>query len=492
MTIHIDLVGDDQVQVVAGDIAEFIGHFSEHLSREGVFLETDLVPVRGRELQLTMRLEEGLVLVRGSAMVAWRRQQRAESSIRSAIALHLLEIEEGSEFLERLVREHVSSGGVAFSVDQGAPLTDDGSPPPADALDRMMAQRGDRKAIAELEDTVGEVQDHGVGSDENAPDFAPGFGKSDLWDSEVALEIPGQVNDWLEERPEAATRAVGEPSPAKKNAVPPPPPPTSPPVAARVPEPPGVQLPEAAPAPSQDSAPEPTGVREAASQVPKEAQTPRSGPIKMKLAADRQPDSSPSFEAHTRTPEPTPSRSFVEASRRVTELMKEGAMTPMTPSSSGSVTGVAAGDGLPQGEDPTLATVAIKPGDLAKMLERQAAAQGKSEGMAAPAKTPRPMTESAELELSRVGRQLAEQAARASGSVSAPAPADQTGVTTQPDAGEPSSSYKSELVIDPEVMGEADLVSGYGYPEEDRTPMVVVGVLVAVILIALVVWGLVL
>ncbi len=474
MTIHIELVGDDRVEVVAGDIADFIGHFSEHLSREGVFLETDLALDRGRELQLSMRLEDGFVLVRGSVMVAWQRQQRADSSIRSGVAMHLLEIAEGSEFLERLVREHESSGGLAFTVDRDAPLTDDGGPLPPDALDQMMTQHGDLRAIAELKDVV-VAQDREVDLDENAPEFAPGFGKADSWDSEVGLEIPGQVNNWLQQQSVSPLPPAASPASASPPAAP-----------THVTERPDVQQPLAAP--QQPLAASVRGLAnrgQAADQPAEEPKVRRSGPIKMKLAADRQPDSSPSFQAQVPAREPTQSSSFVEASRRVTELMGEGSRTrmkPMVPSSSGSVTGAVRGSSQSRAEDPTLATVAIKPGELANMLERQAAAHAaSSQGRA----------ENAKRESSRVGEPLVRSAVGATESGAASAFADQTLVTKPSDAGEPSSSNKSELVIDPEVMGEADSVSGYGYPEEDRTPMLIIGVLVAVIVIALVVWSLV-
>ena len=503
VAIQIDLVGEDRVDVVADDIVEFIGRFSKHLSREGIFLETDLILERGRELELTLRLADGFALVRGSTMVAWQRQQQEGSTIPSGVALHLLEIKEGTEFLDRLVREHESAGGVPFTVDREAPLTIDGSPPPADALDQMMAQRGDQKPTATLKDV--QATDRTEVLNEDSPDFAPGFGKAGPWDREVAPEIPGQVTGWLEEQSAAVRPPVARPAAETVGT----------PSSAIVPPPAGSATPSSSPAsvPSADSeeaAPAVPAASVPASSVPasgleastllelpeielptatakpeptirprpaQKAQASRSGPIKMKLAADRQPGSDSIDPAQAGAP----SGSFVEASRRVTELMKEGSKPSISPTSSGSVTGRTSSGSASQAEDPALATVAIKPGEIAQMLKRQEAAQSSVGGRSDSAAS------SAEPELSRLSQQLQQHQAKAP---VAPATGSATASVVETGSAE-SGTYQSQLVVDPDVVSEADLAAGYGLPEEDRTPMVVIGVLVAVIVIALIVWGLV-
>lgn len=510
MAIKIEMNGEHKIDVVASDIAEFIGHFSQHLSTESVFLETNLRPPRGRELQLSMRLSDGFELVNSLAMVAWQRNPHSDSPVNGGIALHLLKLEQGTEFLERLVREHEAAGGVAFSADRAAPMTEDGSPPPADALDQMMAQRGDRSATAELGSV--ELPVKADPSEEKGPEFAPGFGKADLWDSEVAVEIPGQVNEWLAEQKMPGQKEAETPLP--------PLPSVEDAGAGDGGSETGAQQPQR----SSGSDPEVAASRASSPKV-------RSGPIKMKLAADRQPGGSSEDTAPTVDPPASSSSSFVEASRRATELISESTAPPM-PSKPAEVTSEAAQADAPQlsdesilGEQAALSTVAIKPGELKKMMDRGGSDEREipaTAGMAGSTQS----EGGAKAGLSDLGSSDGVEAEFADGSLNSTGPevlrspqeseplaaaesataksataksATEVGKTGTGEAGSDDSVGENSaqaLSLDPEILHDAGSSAraepGFGYKDEDRSPLVIVGVIVAVIVIALILWGVVL
>ena len=462
MTITVDVAEDGVVRVRTADIGTFVQHFGSRISGRGVLLETQESLPRGRELELRMGLEEGLDLIEAVAMVAWKRRRAGDQS--AAVGLHLLAVTSGSEFIQRLVQERTEAGRPVFDLDVAAPVSEDGTPIEADQIDRMIADRGERSAAADL--TVEEEESSDAAeSEEDSPDFAPGFGKSRTWNQQVQVGMPRSVSSLLgETEPSAAGRQAeadgirgegakaSEPSAPKHSerdeGKPPAPARASAPAVAEEKRAsdatdreswrsadPEVQPPEST---SDDEPPAPGPLTASATSTtgsePPKARKP--GPIKMKLAADRQPSSSSASESLSGALE----SSFVEASRRAENLLREPSARPSekTPAEA-------------------LSTVVVKADEMKRMVERARVRAEEAERG-----TPEAGSGGTRIDESESERSSAED-------------------ETPPDP-EPSLLNLDRAVLQSTTEDE------FGYPQEDRTPMIIVGGIVLLIAVGLVLW----
>lgn len=507
MAISVDVADDGAVRVRSSDIGVFVQHFGSRLSSEGLLLETDASLPRGREIDLRLGLDEGLDLVEAVAMVAWKR--RPTGGQPAAVGLHLLAVTSGAEFIQRLVDERAEAGRSIFDLETAAPVSEDGEPIAADQIDRMIASRGERSAASDLF-----VEDDGAESvaeePEDTPDFAPGFGKSETWNQQLQAGMPQSVSNWLggADRPGGAVRTpdtvdeeptsdasgesdisseaaglseqagegVGDSSRASggassENTTEPGAPsssaaanrPSDPEAPGAAPAASGPQTgtedwrsanPEVKPPPDEDSPTGPfadvdVGRTENGPATPK-----RSGPIKMKLAADRQPAETSASESLSGAL----ASSFVEASRRAENLLKDDAPKVVESPSSGPT------------DAEALSTVVLRPDQMKQMVER---ARGRAEDEDSGGSVEGAVEGSVESSV-----ESAEPSATSGASAASEEPAPPE---SAPDP-EPS-----QLSIDPSVL-QTEPDEPFGYPQEERSPMLIISVIVALIAVALVLW----
>lgn len=452
MAITVHVADDGAVRVRTPDIGAFVQHFGPRISSKGLLLETQEPLPRGREIELRMGLDEGLDLIEAVAMVAWKRRPAGDQP--AAVGLHLLAVTSGAEFIQRLVDERAQGGRPVFDLELASPLSEDGSPIEADQIDRMIARRGDRSVAADLHVEAGDAEPVVEPEAEDAPDFAPGFGKSETWNQKLQAGMPRSVSNWLD----GPGRAAPSPQVPQDRAQPAgsaesDSPPSGADASASVEETAGRASDKGAESwrstSSEVKPPEGYeqlgGPLDRATSLGTEADTSvkRSGPIKVKLPADRQPSRGSASESLSGALE----SSFVEASRRAESLLRDPSPHE-TPSSSASA--------------EALSTVVLNPDEMKRVVER---VRGRAETEAQAEHPPRSEGQPAE----EVG--------------GAVAPSPEPKVPGEElDGPEPSLLNLDRSMLEPAAEAE------FGYPREDRTPMIIVGGIVLLIVVGLILW----
>ena len=193
----------------------------------------------------------------------------------------------------------------------------------------------------------------------------------------------------------------------------------------------------------------------------------------LKLAADRQPSGGSASESLSGALE----SSFVEASRRAENLLRDDPPKVSEPPS--------------QTPAEALSTVVLKPEEMKRMVDRARDRAEQEEGVE---------PESGADQGGALGGGMAAESPPAEAAVATPAaPARGTDEAVAEQAAPPATSPPSaaeETPPEPEPsllnMDRAVLQSAaeddFGYPQEDRTPMMIVGGIVLLIVVGLVLW----
>ena len=535
MAIIVDLADGGTVQVRAPDIGAFVQHFGARISTKGLLLETaDALP-RGRELELRMGLDEGLDLIEAVAMVAWTRRQAGDQP--AAVGLHLLAVSSGAEFIQRLTDEREQAGRPVFDLDLASPMSEDGSPIEADQIDRMIASRGERSVAADLEVDAPEP-DPSSQESEDAPDFAPGFGKSETWNQDLQAEMPQSVSSWLGDREstsdgngkQRAARSEGrDPEAREPEALQPKARAADPPPVERT-SPAGAEAQKAAPSAGWSPPDRPSASREVSSKEPSpggaeqlrpkknaggpggssartgegaepwkssspEVQPPAeiapdSGPLKRDPAPEPPPeaakrsgpikmklaaDRQPSGGSASESLSGALESSFVEASRRANNLLTDDHLKV---------------DSLDSVPPESLSTVVLKPDEMKRMVDRvrdRVEAEQAEETQPVRGTSPEPQAAPAAAESRTTeGKPPGETHGATPPSVRAEGSAERPVASPSVD-GQMAEADPSLLNIDRSILESTDDES-FSYPQEDRTPAIFVGGIVLLIVVALILW----
>jgi hypothetical protein len=114
LAIRTELHDGNQLEVVGDDFAEVVRVFSPHLSRDGVFVETDLWVADGTPVRFRLGLADGFPLVHAMGVVAWRRSAASDPT---GIAIRFEHVVEGTALIERIVDQHQLEGGAPFRLE---------------------------------------------------------------------------------------------------------------------------------------------------------------------------------------------------------------------------------------------------------------------------------------------------------------------------------------------------------------------------------------
>lgn len=173
MAIRTELRDGNQVEVVGDDFAEVVSVFSPNLSRDGVFVETDVWLADGSPVRFRLSLADGFALVHALGEVAWR---RSAAERKAGLAIRFSRVVEGLPLIERIVDQHRLEGGQPFLLSDpaarqdarpspGAPSEGRGAPDASHGMDRMPDLGGGLEILDTLEE-------------HRAPKFAPGLGRA--------------------------------------------------------------------------------------------------------------------------------------------------------------------------------------------------------------------------------------------------------------------------------------------------------------------------
>ena len=100
----------------------FLSEYSTNVSRGGMFIATDDPKPPGTVVRFRIAIEpegEGIVLVQGSGVVVWVREQKLAEDILSGMGIQFISLDRQSkELIDRVVDETVRRGGVPFDLER--------------------------------------------------------------------------------------------------------------------------------------------------------------------------------------------------------------------------------------------------------------------------------------------------------------------------------------------------------------------------------------
>ena len=172
MAIRVELRDGNQVEVVGDDFAEVVRVFAPNLSRDGVYVETDVWLADGSPVRFRLSLADGFALVHAVGEVAWR---RSSAERKPGLAIRFTRVIEGMPLVERIVDQHALDGGQPFRLADQAPRQQPKGSPGALAAERRGAPAPEAGRTPDL---GGGLEILETLEDRSAPKFAPGLGRA--------------------------------------------------------------------------------------------------------------------------------------------------------------------------------------------------------------------------------------------------------------------------------------------------------------------------
>ncbi|MDX1631412.1 MAG: TIGR02266 family protein, partial [Thermoanaerobaculia bacterium] len=116
----------------------FITEYSANISPGGMFIITESPQEPGSVFDFEFRLaDDDFQIIHGLGEVVWVREESGGPDRPRGMGIRFLHLDEGSrELIEKMVEEHVRSGGTPFDLDRAAPRGDElevGSPVPGES-----------------------------------------------------------------------------------------------------------------------------------------------------------------------------------------------------------------------------------------------------------------------------------------------------------------------------------------------------------------------